>query len=141
MELLAQILTDGEGNRVEGGQIAQGLMTREQRQQRQVLRGVLRVRRDKIPFLLGRRRQRLEFLRAQRGFETRIGRAFDGGHSGELPCAVSRKGSAGGPDTPVVFPGETAYRRRVYERIPYRPCASGTTCHADRPLLARLDRP
>jgi len=33
------------------------------------------------------------------------------GHSGEIPCVVSRKGSAGELDIPIVFPGETAYRK------------------------------
>ena len=73
VELLAQILPDVEGNRLEGGQIAQRLMTLEQRQQRQLLCGLPRMGRDKLPFLLGRRIERLEFLRAQRGFETRVG--------------------------------------------------------------------
>jgi hypothetical protein len=84
VELLTQILTDGGGDRLECGQIAQGLVTFKQGQQRQLLRVCPRMGRNKRPFLLSRCVQRLEFLCAQRSFESRVSLTFDGGHGSRL---------------------------------------------------------
>ena len=102
-ELLTQLLPNVGRNRLEGGQIAQGLMTFEQCQQRQLLRGGPRMGRDKCPFLLGRCVQGLQLLRAQRGFEARGGRTFNGSPGVRVQAQCPEKGQPGGQPLPLFF--------------------------------------
>ena len=89
-------------------------MTFEQGQQCQALRIGPRMGRDKRPFLLGRGVQGLELLRAERGFEARIGRTFNGGHGVRVQAGGVRKRVSREASHPHCF----SRRNSVYKMCP-----------------------
>src|SRR5262245_49899438 len=89
------------------------LVTLEEGHEGQELGGAAGMRGDKGVFLLGRRIERLEFAGREGRGEAGIGSAFDGSHKRIMPPGVSEKGSVGRDTAPIVFPGETGYRKAV----------------------------
>ena len=77
VELLAKITADLKGNVVNCRQIAQVLMALEEREERELLGSSSGMGQGKLSFFIGWIIQGMEFLKTQRGFEARVGGAFD----------------------------------------------------------------